>query len=276
MPTALDPAGLGAFLKERRARLDPSAFGFGSVRRRTPGLRREEVAQRAEVSAVWYTWLEQGRGGAPSTDVLGRLSEALALTGAEREHLFLLAQGRPPEVRWREPQDAPPRLQRLLDAFETTPALAKTALGDVVAWNRAAALVIHDFGRRAPDDRNMLRLMFLDGGFRGAQPDWETDARAGLAAFRLHLSRSGASAAAATLVEELRARSPDFARFWRENDVGGLMGGEKVLDHPRAGRLRLEISALAVDGRPDLSLMVYAPASPADAERMRGLLAAEG
>ncbi len=97
--TTTDGNPLGTYLKDRRAKLDPAAFGLPSTRRRTPGLRREEVAQRAHVSATWYTWLEQGRGGAPSADVLDRLARALALKEVEREHLYLLAQGRPPEVR---------------------------------------------------------------------------------------------------------------------------------------------------------------------------------
>src|ERR1700726_3346895 len=91
---------LGTYLKDRRAKLDPAAFGFAAERRRTPGLRREEVAQRANISPTWYTWLEQGRGGAPSADVLNRISRALMLTEVEREHLFLLGLGRPPEVRY--------------------------------------------------------------------------------------------------------------------------------------------------------------------------------
>src|SRR3569833_4493522 len=91
---------LGGYLKDRRTKLDPAAFGFPSVRRRTPGLRREEVAQRANISATWYTWLEQGRGGGASADVLDRIARALMLTDAEREHLFLLGLGRPPEVRF--------------------------------------------------------------------------------------------------------------------------------------------------------------------------------
>src|SRR5215475_12926766 len=89
---------LGIYLKDRRTRLDPATLGFSMTRRRTPGLRREEVAQRANVSATWYTWLEQGRGGAPSEEVLERIAGALLLTEVEREHLFLLAFGRPPEV----------------------------------------------------------------------------------------------------------------------------------------------------------------------------------
>ena len=130
---------LGAYLRDRRTRLDPAALGFAVGRRRTPGLRREEVAQRANISATWYTWLEQGRGGAPSADVLNRIAGALMLTEVEREHLFLLGLGRPPEVRYKAAEGVTPRLQRLLDALEVSPALIKTATWDVVAWNRAAA-----------------------------------------------------------------------------------------------------------------------------------------
>src|SRR5579862_4267034 len=126
-----DAGSLGNYLKDRRARLDPTAFGFPLRRRRTPGLRREEVAQRANVSATWYTWLEQGRGGAPSAPVLERIAHALMLTEVEREHLFLLGLGRPPEVRYQSSDGVTPRLQRLLDALELSPAIVKTATWDV-------------------------------------------------------------------------------------------------------------------------------------------------
>jgi transcriptional regulator with XRE-family HTH domain len=112
---------LGAYLKDRRTKLDPAAFGVSPARRRTPGLRREEVAQRANISATWYTWLEQGRGGAPSADVLERIARALMLTDVEPEHLFLLGLGRPPEVRYRRNEGVTPRLQRLLDVVEPYP-----------------------------------------------------------------------------------------------------------------------------------------------------------
>src|ERR1043166_9695435 len=118
-----DANSLGNYLKDRRAKLDPAAFGIPLTRRRTPGLRREEVAQRANVSATWYTWLEQGRGGAPSADVLNRLSRALMLTDVEREHLFLIALGRPPEIRYQAAEGVTPRLQRVLDALELSPAI---------------------------------------------------------------------------------------------------------------------------------------------------------
>src|SRR6201996_3702880 len=116
---------LGAYLRDRRARLDPAAFGLSPQRRRTPGLRREEVAQRANISPTWYTCLEQGRGGAPSADVLERIARALMLTDAEREHLFLIGLGRPPEVRYQRKEGVTPRLQRVLDALETSPAIIR-------------------------------------------------------------------------------------------------------------------------------------------------------
>src|SRR4029077_8390503 len=117
---------LGSYLKDRRAKLDPAAFGFPAERRRTPGLRREEVAQRANISPTWYTWLDQGRGGAPSADVLDRIARALMLTDVEREHLFLLGLGRPPEVRYKTSEGVTPRLQRVLDALEFSPAVVST------------------------------------------------------------------------------------------------------------------------------------------------------
>src|SRR5580698_4491040 len=144
---------LGAYLKDRRAKLDPAAFGFAPNRRRTPGLRREEVAQRAHISPTWYTWLEQGRGGAPSAQVLDRIARALMLTDVEREHLFLLALGRPPEARYQAPDGVTPRLQRVLDSLEFSPAFVKTATWDVLAWNRAAAAVLSDYGALPPEQR---------------------------------------------------------------------------------------------------------------------------
>ena len=133
---------LGTYLRDRRTKLDPAALGFPSERRRTPGLRREEVAQRANISPTWYTWLEQGRGGAPSADVLDRIARALMLTDVEREHLFLLGLGRPPEARYRKNEGVTPRLQRVLDALDPSPAVIRTAIWDVVAWNRAATVML--------------------------------------------------------------------------------------------------------------------------------------
>src|SRR5262245_24374598 len=243
---------LGTYLKDRRARLDPAAFGFSSTRRRTPGLRREEVAQRANVSATWYTWLEQGRGGAPSDEVLERIARALVLTSVEREHLFLLALGRPPEIRYEvaEAEGVTPRLQRVLDSLEVSPAYVKTCAWDVVAWNRAASVVLTDYGVLAPAERNILRLIFCDPHVRAKQPDWDSVARFVVGAFRADAARAGAARNVKALVDELRERSPEFAAMWNEHDVHAFGEGAKYVRHPVSGLIALEYSAFAVDGRP--------------------------
>jgi transcriptional regulator with XRE-family HTH domain len=266
---------LGAFLRDRRTRLDPAALGFSLARRRTPGLRREEVAQRANVSPTWYTWLEQGRGGAPSANVLERIGRALMLTPAEREHLFLLALGRPPEVRYRAGADVSPRLQRVLDALEFSVALVKTSAWDVVAWNRAAATVLIDYAALAPEQRNVLRIIFGNPHVRAKMPNWERDARFAVAAFRLETARAGASEASKALVEELCQSSPAFAAMWRDNDVSIYGEGVKEIVHPIAGPLAFDYSTFAVDGRPDLAMVIYNPATRADAERVRALVQAK-
>ena len=271
MPTT-DDNQLGTFLKDRRARLDPTSFGFGRTRRRTPGLRREEVAQRANVSATWYTWLEQGRGGAPSTDVLERVAGALTLSEAEREHLFLLAQRRPPEVRHRAPESVTRRLQLVLDALPYSPAMVTTSMFDVVAWNHAAETVMTGYRSLPPERRNVLRILFHDPAWQTQMPDWEKHARTAVATFRLATARAGTQAAAKALVDELSARSPAFAAIWRDNEVSDQGEGTKNIANAEVGKIALEYSTFAVDGQPDLSLVVYTPATPADLAKVRTLV----
>lgn len=264
---------LASFLRDRRTKLDPAAFGFSVERRRTPGLRREEVAQRANISPTWYAWLEQGRGGAPSADVLDRLARALMLTDVEREHLFLLGLGRPPEARYRKSEGVTPRLQRVLDALDPSPALIRTATWDVIAWNRAASVLLMDYGSLPPEQRNMLRFVFLDPRARSAHYDWESVARLVLGAFRLESARAGAAAEVEPLVAELRRLSPEFDAMWRENElVRPHHDGVKHIRHPVLGPVAFEMSAFAVDGRPDLTLLIYNATTPEDAERLAALL----
>lgn len=264
---------LGAYLRDRRTRLDPAALGFSGGRRRTPGLRREEVAQRSNISPTWYTWLEQGRGGAPSADVLNRIAGGLMLTEAEREHLFMLGLGRPPEVRYRAVDGVTPRLQRVLDALEVSPAIVKTATWDVVAWNRAAAALLADYAKLPPEGPNILRIMFSSAHVRAAQEDWRSVARFVVGAFRADAARAGASKEIEQMVEELSRLSPEFEALWRSNDVVAHGEGLKHIRHPELGLLELEFSAFAVDGRPDLGMIVYNPATPALADRIRGYIA---
>ncbi len=263
---------LGIYLRDRRTKLDPAALGFAAARRRTPGLRREEVAQRANVSATWYTWLEQGRGGAPSANVLDRIAHALMLTEIEREHIFLLALGRPPEVRYRAVEGVTPRLQRILDALEYSPALVKTFTWDIVAWNRAAAAVLGDGRELAPEHRNILRRIFCDPQVRAKQTDWESVAHFAVGAFRADVARAGASKEVEALVDELSRISPEFEAIWRDHDVREHGEGIKSLKHPLVGVIALEYSAFAVDGRPDLSMVIYHPATSADVQRVKALM----
>ncbi|MDO1581125.1 helix-turn-helix transcriptional regulator [Rhizobium oryzicola] len=266
------PDTLAAYLRDRRMRLDPATFGIASSRRRTPGLRREEVAQRANISATWYTWLEQGRGGAPSADVLNRIAKGLMLTESERQHLFMLGLGHPPEARYRPVEGISPRLQRLLDAMETSPAIVRTATWDVVAWNPAAAIVMTDYAALPPAERNILRLVFCNPRVRAAQQDWAEISRFVVAAFRADAARAGASSEITDLVAELCAQSPEFASLWNANDVSIYGEGTKRLNHAILGPIELEYSGFSVDGRPDLGLVVYNPVCPGDADRIRLLV----
>ncbi len=251
---------LGDFLRTRRLRLDPTAFGFIGGRRRTPGLRREEVAQLAHISPTWYTWLEQGRGGAPSREVLNRIASGLRLTGPEREHLFILAFGHPPETHFTLSTDITPRLQRVLEAFGV-PALIKTITWDVIAWNRAAACVLTDYGQLPYSQRNVLRRLFLDPQVREMQADWQTVARLVVNAFRADVARAGESAETASLIGELCSRSPEFDLLWRSNDVASHGEGIKRIYHPQVGAIDLEFSTFMVEGRPDLAMLIFNPAN---------------
>ena len=272
-PTMSGNGSLGAYLRELRIRLDPVSLGYPVGRRRTPGLRREEVAQRAGMSPTWYSWLEQGHGGGPSADALDRLAKALRLSDVEREHLFLLGLGRPPDVRYQPSTGVTPRLQRVLDALDACPAIIRNATWDVVAWTRAAAIVITDYRSLPVVERNVLRLTFLDPSRRAAELEWETTARIVVGVFRGDAARSGAAATVQPLVDELCAKSTDFAAMWRANEVHRTCEGVKRLRHATLGEIALEFSAFPVAGQADLTMLLYTPAAPADSSKIRSLVA---
>lgn len=262
---------LGTFLRDRRMRLDPATFGFSTGRRRTPGLRREEVAMRANISPTWYTWLEQGRGGSPSADVLDRIAKGLMLTEPERDHLHILAFGHPPEPRYRQRESITPRLQHVLDAMPFTPAIIRTATWDVLAWNKAATVIMTDYAKLPKEQRNILRLIFSDARARAAQDDWRNVARYVVGAFRADAARAGAKAEIRQLVEELSAVSPEFREMWNDNEITDKREGIKRLHHPDLGLIELEFSSFAVEGRSDLYMMVYSPVTPRVIEQLRSL-----
>jgi transcriptional regulator with XRE-family HTH domain len=253
---------LGGFLRDRRARLtpDPSATG----RRRTPGLRREEVAARAGVSVTWYTWLEQGRGGPPSDEVLERLARALDLDAPAREVLFLLAQNRPPPLSPAPTSDVPPALQRVLDAMTISPAIVKTPAWDIVAWNAAATAVLGDYASVPARERNLLRRMFTDPAARAHVTDWEENARFALGVLRVDVARGGGHAAAEALIAELLETSSEFRRLWAENEVRSQGFGMKRFMGPDGQALALETSSFPVEGADGLTMIVFTPLTEAD------------
>lgn len=265
-----DDNSLGVFLMSRRKRLDPAAFGF-SGRRRTPGLRREEVAQRANISTTWYTWLEQGRGGAPSVRVLESLSEALMLTESEREHLFLIAIGHSPQASVDLYEGITARLQRFLDDLALIPAIIVTPQWDVIAWNYAACMTLSDYSTLSTNDRNILRRIFLDDDVRHIQEDWDSVARYVVATFRAEVIRAGENDRAVALINELSAKSAEFSMMWADNDVRTTGEGIKKIQHPSQGDIVLEFSSFSVDGRPDLRMLIYNPASTDDLAKVQAL-----
>lgn len=204
--------------------------------------------------------------------MLDRLSRALMLTGLEREHLFLLALGHPPEVRYKKDDGVTPRLQRVLDSLEPTPALIRTATWDIVAWNRGATAMLADYASMAPEQRNILRLVFLDPRARAVQYDWESVARFVIGAFRVDAARAGAAKEVEPLIDELSRASPEFSAMWRDNDIRGHGEGVKRIRHPVLGPIEFEYSMFSVDGRPDLSMVVYNPIAPEDRARIQQLM----
>jgi len=250
---------LGAFVRAHRARLTPDLVGLpAGSRRRTPGLRREEVAQLAGLSATWICWIEQGREIAASPPALDRLADAMLLLPAERRYLFDLAGRRDP----REPPaptdlDAPAALATALDAI-ALPAYLLDRLWQVRAWNAPATRLFAGWLDR-PGDRNMLRFIFLEPMARHLVCDWETRARRVAAEFRADCGLRLAEPALAALVEELCRRSALFAQCWTEQAVIGREGGERRFNHPSDGLRRYEQLSLSVAARPDLKLVLLVP-----------------
>ncbi|MBV1704247.1 MAG: transcriptional regulator, partial [Hyphomicrobiales bacterium] len=176
-----------------------------------------------------------------------------------------------PEARYRGAGGVTPRLQRVLDALDPAPAIVRTATWDIAAWNRAAASTFTNYAALPPHERNVLRFMFLHPHVRAAQDDWAGVARLVVGSFRAETARAGANAEALRLVEELSLRSPEFKAMWDDNDVGGTFDGVKRIRHRALGPIAFEYSSFAVDGRPDLAMVVYNPVEAADAARIAAL-----
>lgn len=274
-PCPTRSAELADFLRVRRARTTPEEAGFARGRRRTPGLRREEVAQIAGVSVTWYTWLEQARPIRVSDETLESIARAFRLTEAERAHLFLLGLGRLPADPTHPLVAVPATLQRLVHSLGPVPAYATGPLWELLAWNPAAAAA---FGLNTlpAADRNMLWYIFMHPEARRRLLHWEGNAQRVLAQFRAATARLVGDPRVTALVNRLRAASPEFAEWWPRHDVLGRPGCRKEILHPEAGRLVLEHNALVPHDSPDLKVIVYTPLDEEDTpEKLRNLVARE-
>jgi transcriptional regulator with XRE-family HTH domain len=244
----MNRADLATFLRTRRHRLRPTDVGLpGSGRRRTPGLRRQEVAQLAGMSVDYYIRLEQARGPRPSRQVLAALARALLLTADEREYLFRLVGESPPPAA-RPSREVSPGLRNLLDSLPETPAYVVDAKYDILAWNRLATHFIGDLSGLAEPDRNMIRWMFRLPAAAGpwSDPEAARFARSTVAELRGAYARYPADPGIGTLVTELLGVSPEFAQMWAAHEVESRRPLIKRVDHPLTGPLEFECQILHV------------------------------
>lgn len=249
---------LGDFVRALREKLKPSDLGLPEgARRRTPGLRREEVAQLSGLSVTWYTWLEQGRDVSVSVPALKRLTSALRLDRAERTYLFELAGKRDPEP-GQEGTDVVPPAMLACVATIGSPAYVLDRSWTAHGCNAPAQRLFSGWLDNARE-RNLLRFVFLDPGARSLICDYEERARRVVAEFRADVSTHLNDPDISALIEDLSARSGDFARLWSEHGMLGRDGGERTFNHPADGFLRYQQVTFTLAGRPDLKLTVLVP-----------------
>jgi transcriptional regulator with XRE-family HTH domain len=260
---------LAEFLRARRDAVTPEQVGLprGASRRRTPGLRREEVAMLAGVSLTWYTWLEQGRRINASDDVLAAIGRALRLDEAGIEHLLALAQPSPISIE--APQEAPTALVRLIRALEPAPAYVLGPRWEFLAWNAAQARLYPPIDELHGIERNLLWVLFADPFTRELIVDWDIHARQALAEFRAGASTLRSDPHFAELIEHLHDASSEFAAWWREHDVSGFETRIRRFRHPAAGLLTFEYQQLAPVEWPGLRVNCQLPVPGDDsAERL--------
>ncbi|WP_344660594.1 helix-turn-helix transcriptional regulator [Catenulispora subtropica] len=265
---------LGEFLVAMRGRLSPDDVGLRSTgRRRTPGLRRQEVAELAAVSIDWYIRLEQGRAGAPGSGVLDAIGEALRLSPAEREYLHLTARGEAPPRRLPCPTaEVASSLRAVLDGMPLLPAYIIDHCFDILAHNAAASAMFgEDFGRGPA--ANAAHLLFLDPGSRRTQLSWQQIARETVGALRANLARYPHDARLEELVAELRDQSPEFAGWWEDHTVDERTSGVKRIAHPTAGLMTVAYDMLAAGGGAEQRIVVLTPVDAVTEQRLRSLVA---
>jgi transcriptional regulator with XRE-family HTH domain len=231
----------------------------GGGRRRTPGLRREEVAQLADVGTTWYTWLEQGRDVRASMEVLEAIASALRLTPAERTHLILLGRGEQAPPRRAPAERVSPTLRRVVENLGANPAYILGQRWDYLAWNRAASALLGDFGAVPKPERNHVWLTFMDPARRELFPDWARSIRLLVARFRADSAHHVGDPSFEELIAALRASSPEFCKLWKRHEVAGTGVGRKQVEHPIAGSMVFEHAVFNPAEAPEQRLVLYTP-----------------
>ncbi|WP_426452909.1 helix-turn-helix transcriptional regulator [Paenibacillus sp. S-38] len=259
---------LGEFLKSRRERLQPEQAGItGSYgRRRTPGLRREEVAYLAGVSATYYTWLEQGREVTASREVIEGIGRALQLSGDEMTHLLRLASPEASETPVSRETEICPEWQRIIDRLPY-PSFISSDRTEVLAWNRAAGMVLADFASMEAHDRVMIRLLFEDESLRARMVNWEAFARYSVAVFRSYYDKHREDPWFGETVKRLCRKCPVFDTLWSRHDIQLKKTARVELNDPRAGELLFEIHSFgSLNGRTDVHCCIYTPVTGTETE----------
>jgi hypothetical protein len=268
---ALRRRELADFLRSRRERIAPEDVGLPPApRRRTPGLRREEVATLAGVGVTWYTWLEQGRDINASTQVLDAVARTLLLDPHERDHLFRLADA-PDAAGQAECTSLPPTAQLLLDKLDPFPACVRNARYDILAYNQAYDLLMGPLAQVPFDQRNSLWRMFTVQSCRAATLDWEEGTRRMVAEYRAAMAEHVAEPAWKCLVNRLTKASPEFAELWDRHEVASPENLTKRYLHPEVGLLKLNYTHLWLGQRLGTRMTTYSPADDQTAERLREL-----
>jgi transcriptional regulator with XRE-family HTH domain len=261
-----DPAALGQLLRSRRERLAPADVGLpAGSRRRTAGLRREEVALLANVSTTYYTFLEQGRQVRPSPQVLDALAGALRMSAAERKYLAVLAYGPPggsgapgAENETPLPELADDRVVDLVHRLDPFPTYLKGRRWDVLAANTAARELFHDWDGLPGRERNLVTWMFTSARAREVYLDWESEARALLGRFHLAAARHPHDPDFGALIARLHEESPQVREWWSGHDVAAPGSGTKKLLHPRLGPIEYSHVVLQVADNPEQLLVTFA------------------
>lgn len=272
-------AGLADFLQNRRARLHPEQFHLPMVqRRRTRGLRREELAQLVGVGVSWYTWLEQGRDIQVSSQVLERLASILQLNSEERRHLFLLAQGPIPPLDEQESKKHAPNAitQAILDGFIYPARLFDPHL-NVVGWNESANRVFGQYPMRSERERNAPWFHFMDPSSRVIHVHWEREAWRCLASLHARYDQHPNDQWLSELIAELQQESPEFRAWWPEHEIVLDCGGLYEINHPQVGYLVLHPTVFPMPEQPDLQMIVYTPLTQENTPaKLKALMTEEG